>query len=111
MRKIIPLVSTMCLLVLISPRFRNGGPVSTTAHLQAGSIKAFAIANKTRLATCQPYQPFRRPGCRALGSRFASLGTAPVDDTQSGAQALRTHLAAEVNRWRPLIKKAGVYAD
>jgi tripartite-type tricarboxylate transporter receptor subunit TctC len=47
----------------------------------------------------------------ALIQRFASLGTAPVDDSQATAQALRAHLATEIGRWGPLIKKAGVYAD
>jgi tripartite-type tricarboxylate transporter receptor subunit TctC len=121
-------------------------PVSTTAHLQAGSIKAFAIANKTRLATLPTVPTFAEAGLPgfelavwhglyapkgtskavlqtleaalkralhdpALIQRFASLGTAPVDDSQATAQALRSHLAAEIGRWGPLIKKAGVYAD
>ena len=47
----------------------------------------------------------------ALVQRFAALGTAPVDDSQVSAQSLRAHLAAEIGRWGPLIKKAGVYAD
>ena len=121
-------------------------PVSTTAHLQAGTIKAFAIANKTRLATLPTVPTFAEAGLAgfelavwhglyapkgtpkpvlqtleaalkralrdpALVQRFAALGTAPVDESQASAQSLRTHLSAEIGRWGPLIKKAGVYAD
>ena len=38
-----------------------------------------------------------------MRTRFAELGTEPV--------ALRAHLKAEIDKWGPIIKKAGVYAD
>jgi tripartite-type tricarboxylate transporter receptor subunit TctC len=43
--------------------------------------------------------------------RFADLGaeTAPV--SQQNPAALQKHLKAEIDKWGPLIKKAGVYAD
>jgi len=40
--------------------------------------------------------------------RFASLGTVPVPVAQQTPDALRTHLAAEVERWGAIIKAAGV---
>jgi len=43
--------------------------------------------------------------------RFADLGTEPVALNRATPAALRAHLAAEINRWTPIIKKAGVYAD
>ncbi len=43
--------------------------------------------------------------------RFAGLGTEPVPQDQATPQALRTHLKAEIDKWAPIIKKAGVYAD
>ena len=43
--------------------------------------------------------------------RFAELGTEPVADSRITPQALRTHLKAEIDKWGPIIKKAGVYAD
>lgn len=43
--------------------------------------------------------------------RFAELGTEPVADNRANPEALRTHLKAEVDKWAPIIKKAGVYAD
>jgi tripartite-type tricarboxylate transporter receptor subunit TctC len=46
-----------------------------------------------------------------LIQRFASLGTAPVDDARITPQALRTQLRSEIDRWGPLIKKAGVNAE
>ena len=43
--------------------------------------------------------------------RFGDLGTEPVEVKRAAPEALRTHLKAEIDRWAPIIKKAGVYAD
>jgi putative tricarboxylic transport membrane protein len=43
--------------------------------------------------------------------RFADLGTEPVAQNLATPEALRTQLKSEVDRWTPIIKKAGVYAD
>ena len=43
--------------------------------------------------------------------RFADLGTEPVAETRATPEAHRAHLKAEIDRWGPIIKKAGVYAD
>ena len=43
--------------------------------------------------------------------RFAELGTEPVDQKRAPPEALRAHLKTEIDRWGPIIKKAGVYAD
>jgi tripartite-type tricarboxylate transporter receptor subunit TctC len=44
-------------------------------------------------------------------ARFAELGTEPVSDDRATPDSLRAHLKAEIDRWGPIIKKAGVYAD
>jgi tripartite-type tricarboxylate transporter receptor subunit TctC len=43
--------------------------------------------------------------------RFAELGTEPVAENRATPAALHTHLKAEIDKWSPIIKKAGVYAD
>ena len=43
--------------------------------------------------------------------RFADLGTEPVEEKRATPEALRTHLKREIDKWAPIIKKAGVYAD
>ncbi|MFO1350101.1 MAG: tripartite tricarboxylate transporter substrate-binding protein [Gammaproteobacteria bacterium] len=43
--------------------------------------------------------------------RFAELGTAPVSPERATPEALAAHLKAEIERWAPIIQKAGVYAD
>jgi tripartite-type tricarboxylate transporter receptor subunit TctC len=43
--------------------------------------------------------------------RFADLGTEPVADSRARPEALRAHLKSEIERWSPIISKAGVYAD
>ena len=43
--------------------------------------------------------------------RFAELGTEPVAENRVNPEALRIHLKAEVDKWAPILKKAGIYAD
>jgi tripartite-type tricarboxylate transporter receptor subunit TctC len=43
--------------------------------------------------------------------RFAELGTAPEPVERRKPEVLRAHLKAEIEKWAPVIKKAGVYAD
>jgi tripartite-type tricarboxylate transporter receptor subunit TctC len=43
--------------------------------------------------------------------RFGELGTEPVAEKRATPDALRAHLKAEIDKWSPIIKKAGVYAD
>jgi len=43
--------------------------------------------------------------------RFADLGAEPVSENRATPDALRKLLKAEIDKWGPIIKKAGVYAD
>jgi len=43
--------------------------------------------------------------------RFNDLGTEPVAESRATPQALRALLKSEIDKWGPIIKKAGVYAD
>src|SRR6266540_2556310 len=43
--------------------------------------------------------------------RFAELGTEPIALNRATPEALRAHLKSEIDRWTPIIKKAGAYAD
>ena len=44
-------------------------------------------------------------------ARFAELGTEPVAAEKATPEGLRTHLKAEIDKWGPIYKKAGAYAD
>jgi tripartite-type tricarboxylate transporter receptor subunit TctC len=44
-------------------------------------------------------------------SKFAELGTEPVPENRATPEILRAHLKSEIEKWAPIIKKAGVYAD
>jgi tripartite-type tricarboxylate transporter receptor subunit TctC len=43
--------------------------------------------------------------------RFNDLGTEPVAEKRATPEALRAHVKSEIERWSPIIAKAGVYAD
>lgn len=47
----------------------------------------------------------------AVKQRFADLGTEPEPADKATPAAHRAHLKAEVAKWAPIIKQAGVYAD
>ncbi len=46
-----------------------------------------------------------------LKQRFADLGSEPVEQSRATPEALRAHLKSEIDKWGPIIKKAGVFAD
>jgi tripartite-type tricarboxylate transporter receptor subunit TctC len=46
-----------------------------------------------------------------LNQRFADLGSESVAQNRATPEALRAHLKSEINKWGPIIKKAGVFAD
>ncbi len=47
-----------------------------------------------------------------LRQRFADLGAEHrCREPSDAGSAERKHLKAEIDRWAPIIKKAGVYAD
>jgi tripartite-type tricarboxylate transporter receptor subunit TctC len=47
----------------------------------------------------------------AVKKRFADLGATTYPPEKATPQALQAHLKSEIDKWTPLIKKAGVYAD
>lgn len=44
-------------------------------------------------------------------AQMAELGAEAVPPAKAKPESLRTHLASEIAKWSPVIKKAGVYAD
>ncbi len=47
----------------------------------------------------------------AVNQRFADLGAAAYPVDKATPAALQAHVKAEIDKWGPIIKKAGVYAD
>jgi tripartite-type tricarboxylate transporter receptor subunit TctC len=47
----------------------------------------------------------------AVQQRFADLGAEGVSESRATPEALRAHLRAELDKWAPIIKKAGAFAD
>lgn len=48
---------------------------------------------------------------QTVNQRFTELGAVTFPVNQQTPQALQAHLKAEIEKWAPLIKKAGQYAD
>jgi tripartite-type tricarboxylate transporter receptor subunit TctC len=47
----------------------------------------------------------------AVTQKFADLGAITYPADKQTPQALQAHLKSEIDKWGPIIKKAGVYAD
>jgi tripartite-type tricarboxylate transporter receptor subunit TctC len=46
-----------------------------------------------------------------VNQRFADLGATAYPPDKATPAALQAHVKAEIDKWGPIIKKAGVYAD
>jgi putative tricarboxylic transport membrane protein len=46
-----------------------------------------------------------------VSNRLAAAGAETVSSERARPEALRAHLKSEIDRWTPIIKKAGVSAD
>jgi putative tricarboxylic transport membrane protein len=46
-----------------------------------------------------------------VNNRLAAAGKETVSSERARPEALRAHLKSEIDRWTPMIKKAGVSAD
>ena len=46
-----------------------------------------------------------------LGKRFADINTEPIGERDATPEALRVKLLSEIDRWAPIIKEAGQFAD
>jgi tripartite-type tricarboxylate transporter receptor subunit TctC len=47
----------------------------------------------------------------SVKSRFADLGAEPVAADKATPQALQAYLKAEIDKWGPIYKQAGAFAD
>ena len=72
---------------------------STSAGTPKAAVDRLSAALKVALA--DPH----------VKQRFAELGTEPSPAAQATPEALSQHLKQQIDLWRPIIQKAGVYAD
>src|SRR6266705_1770234 len=79
---------------------------NTTAQIKGDTVKVYGVTSKTRVASLQDTVKDAD-----VKKRFADLGATTMPPEKATPAALQAHLKAEMNRWGPLIKKAGVYAD
>lgn len=47
----------------------------------------------------------------SVRQKFTELGAVTFPPDKQNPQALQAHLKAEIEKWAPIIKKAGAYAD
>ncbi|MGZ5035111.1 MAG: hypothetical protein ACXWAC_18100 [Usitatibacter sp.] len=47
----------------------------------------------------------------SVASKFAELGAQIVPESKQTPEGLRDWLKSEIDKWKPVIQKAGVYAD
>jgi tripartite-type tricarboxylate transporter receptor subunit TctC len=119
---------------------------NTTQHINAGTVKAYGVTSKARLATLPNLPTLDEAGLKGFQvgvwngvyapkgtpkpvidklaaaiqqamkepdfrKRMADLGSTVFTPEQSTPAALAAQLKSEIDRWGPVIKAAGVYAD
>jgi tripartite-type tricarboxylate transporter receptor subunit TctC len=119
---------------------------NTTQQIKAGTVKAYAVTTKKRVASLPNLPTLDESGLKGfevgiwhgmwaphgtpkpaidklvaalqtalkdpgLTKKFEELGTEPEPQNRATPEALRAHLKSEIDKWGPIIKKAGIYAD
>jgi tripartite-type tricarboxylate transporter receptor subunit TctC len=119
---------------------------NTTQQIKAGTVKAYAVTTKKRVASLPNLPTLDEAGLKGfevgiwhgvwvphgtpkpaidklvaalqtalkdpgLTKKFEELGTEPEPQSRATPEALRAHLKSEIDKWGPIIKKAGIYAD
>ena len=84
-----------------------------TSLLPGGGLRsgsAYAIARSMSLLLALMARPSQDGAwCGVVG--MPELGAEAVPAQRATPDSLRTFLTSEINKWTPVIKKAGVYAD
>jgi tripartite-type tricarboxylate transporter receptor subunit TctC len=119
---------------------------NTTQQIKSGTIKAYAVTTRKRVASLPDLPTLDESGLNgfevgiwhgiwaphgtpkaaidkltaalqgalkdpSVKTKFEELGTEPEPRNRATPDALRAHLKAEIDKWSPIIKKAGIYAD
>lgn len=119
---------------------------NTTQHIVGGTVKAYGVTSKARVATLPNLPTLDESGLKGFQvgvwhgvyapkgtpkpvidklaaavqrtlteadfrKRMSDLGATVYTPEQATPAALAAHLKAEIERWGPVIKAAGIYAD
>ncbi len=102
---------------------------STTGQIKGGKVKVYGVTSKTRVSSLPDVPTLDEQGLKGadvaiwhglyapkgtpkpVGQKFTELGAITYPADKQTPQALQQHLKAEIDKWGPIIKKAGVYAD
>jgi tripartite-type tricarboxylate transporter receptor subunit TctC len=119
---------------------------NTTQQIKGGTVKAYAVTTKKRVASLPNLPTLEEAGMKGfevtiwhgmwaphgtpkaaidkivaalqtalkdpgLTKKFEELGTEPEAQARATPEVLRAYLKSEIEKWGPIIKKAGIYAD
>jgi tripartite-type tricarboxylate transporter receptor subunit TctC len=102
--------------------YPNGGQVdfmcdqttNTVPQIKSGNVKAYAVTTTKRLPSLPDVPTLALQAAvqdPAFRSRLAELGAEPVPVSKATPDSLRGLLKSEVDKWGPIIRKTGVFAD
>jgi len=86
---------------------------NTVPQIRAGTVKMYGVTTKQRIKALPDQPTLSEGGLKDpnFASRMADLGAEITPDAKQTPEGLRVWLNSEVNKWGPIIRKAGVYAD
>jgi len=79
---------------------------NTVPQIKSGNVKAYGVTTASRIASFPNLPTLDEQGLKGF-----DLGAEPVPPSKATPAALGMLLKAEVEKWAPIIKKSGVYAD
>src|SRR6266568_1866789 len=80
---------------------------NTTSQIKSGKVKAYAVTSRKRVPSLHDIPTLDELGLK----RFADLGAEAYPLDRATPEALHKFLKSEIDKWGPIIKKAGQYAD
>jgi tripartite-type tricarboxylate transporter receptor subunit TctC len=111
---------------------------NTTSQIKSGKVKVYGVTSAKRVPSLPDIPTLQEQGLKgfevgiwhalyaidklvaalqetvrdeSVKKRFADLGATTYPPEKATPAALQAHLKAEIDKWSPLIRKAGVYAD
>src|SRR6266700_3053730 len=92
---------------------------NTTSQIKSGKVKAYAVTSRKRVPSLHDIPAIDKLVAAlqealkdaTVKQRFADLGAEAYPLDRATPEALHKFLKSEIDKWGPIIKKAGQYAD
>ena len=97
--------------IAVAPSFTSFDPLEYIAFIENLEVLGFDTVWLSDIPLGASTDPIVALAHAAARTTKLKLGTNVVSQQKATPEGLRSHLKAEIDKWSPIIKKAGQYAD